>query len=107
MLESQCAAAFEHPKKANPIFHSDYEMHKAAADQSSQERLMALPRGERQANKGQVTPSLSQISLHAHTNTHTAEEHTQREREGEIDCGPVYHLNGGGRPCHSGTVIIT
>lgn len=37
-----------------------------------------------------------------HTHKHT-------QREGEIDCGPVYRLNRGGRPCHKaqGAVIIT
>ncbi len=70
----------------------------AAADQSSQERIMALPSGTREANKGQVTPSLLQISLHTHTHTHS-------EREGEIDCGPVCssHLNRGGMSMPQGT----
>lgn len=38
-------------------------LHMAAAKQPGQERITALPWGMIEANKGQVTPSLSQIYL--------------------------------------------
>lgn len=51
--------------------------------------LLGREGGVVQANKGQVTAILSQISLHTHPHTYSiAEEHKRTHTEGEIACLP-------------------
>ena len=102
-------------EKAMLIFHSDYKalvfemcefmcafscVHTAAADQPSQERITALPRGDERGQQGtgdsQSVPDLLTTAAHTQKNIYT-------ERERQIDCvelSTASHLNGGGCPCH-------
>lgn len=63
--------------------------HTAAADQPSQERITALPRGDERGQQGtgdsQSVPDLLTTAAHTQKNIYS-------EREREIDCRPVHSI---------------